>query len=544
MTAEKRLIDQNLEALSDMRQRSQLGGGQGRIDQQHSRGKLTARERLVKLFDEGTFSELDPFVTHRTTDFGLADRQFLGDAVVTGYGKVDGRQVFAFAQDFTVFGGSLSEVVGQKICKVMDLAGKNGCPLVGLNDSGGARIQEGALSLAAYGDIFLRNTLFSGVIPQISVIMGPSAGGAVYSPAITDFTFMVRGTGQMYITGPDVVRAVTGAQVTHEELGGADAHATRSGVAHFVYESDEECLEEVRRLLSFLPSNNLDDPPVFATADPAVRSDEGLRYLVPDEPNRPYDMRDIIYRIVDQAPETKLAEPGTSDGAESTSFPAAPEFMEVQPSYAANVVVGFGRFNGRSVGVVGNQPSYLAGVLDINASAKAARFVRFCDCFNIPLVTLVDVPGFMPGVDQEYGGIIRHGAKLIYAYAEATVPKVTVITRKAYGGAYIVMSSKHLRSDINLSWPSAEIAVMGPDGAVNIIYREEISQAEDPEALRQEMIADYQQKFTNPYVAASRGFIDDVIDPSETRPRIISALEMLENKRDNLPPKKHGNIPL
>ena len=359
------------------------------------------------------------------------------------------------------------------------------------------------------------------MIPQISVIMGPSAGGAVYSPAITDFTFMVRGTGQMYITGPDVVRAVTGAQVTHEELGGADAHATRSGVAHFVYESDEECLEEVRRLLSFLPSNNLDDTPIFATAHPAGRSDEELRYLVPDEPNRPYDMRDIIYRIVDDE-----------------------EFMEVQPSYAANVVVGFGRFNGRSVGVVGNQPSYLAGVLDINASAKAARFVRFCDCFNIPLVTLVDVPGFMPGVDQEYGGIIRHGAKLIYAYAEATVPKVTVITRKAYGGAYIVMSSKHLRSDINLSWPSAEIAVMGPDGAVNIIYREEIAQAEDPEGLRQEMIADYQQKFTNPYVAASRGFIDDVIDPAETRPRIIGALEMLENKRDNLPAKKHGNIPL
>ena len=521
MTAEKRLIDQNLEALEEMRQQSYKGGGQNRIDQQHSRGKLTARERLTKLMDEGTFSELDSFVTHRTTDFGLADRQFLGDAVVTGYGKVDGRQVFAFAQDFTVFGGSLSEVVGQKICKVMDLAGKNGCPLVGLNDSGGARIQEGALSLAAYGDIFLRNTLYSGVIPQISVIMGPSAGGAVYSPAITDFTFMVRGTGQMYITGPDVVRAVTGAEVTHEELGGADAHATRSGVAHFVYESDEECLEEVRRLLSFLPSNNLDDSPAFLTQDPPGRADQELRYLVPDEPNRPYDIRDIIYRIVDDE-----------------------EFMEVQPSYAANVVVGFGRFSGRSVGLVGNQPSYLAGVLDINASSKAARFVRFCDCFNIPLVTLVDVPGFMPGVDQEYGGIIRHGAKLIYAYAEATVPKVTVITRKAYGGAYIVMSSKHLRSDINLSWPSAEIAVMGPDGAVNIIYREEIARAEDPESLRQEMIADYQQKFTNPYVAASRGFIDDVIDPAETRAKIVGALDMLQNKRDTLPAKKHGNIPL
>ncbi len=521
MTAEKRLIDEKLETLQQMRQQAHKGGGQQRIDQQHERGKPTARERLAKLMDEGTFQEIDSFVTHRTTDFGLAERKFLGDAVVTGHGKVDGRQVFAYAQDFTVFGGSVSEVVGQKICKVMDLAGKTGCPVIGLNDSGGARIQEGAASLAAYGDIFLRNTLYSGVVPQISVIMGPSAGGAVYSPAITDFIFMVKGTSHMYITGPDVVKAVTGAEVTHEELGGADSHATRSGVAQFVYETEEECLEEVRRLLSFLPSNNLEDPPVFATDDTSSRSDQGLRYLVPDEANRPYDIRDVVYRIVDEE-----------------------EFMEVHQSYAPNIVVGFGRFNGRSVGIIGNQPAYLAGVLDINASAKAARFVRFCDCFNIPLVTLVDVPGFMPGIDQEYGGIIRHGAKLIYAYAEATVPKISVITRKAYGGAYIVMSSKHLSSDINLAWPSAEIAVMGPDGAVNIIYREQISKAEDQQKTRQELTQDYQEKFTNPYIAASRGYLDDVIDPAETRSSIIKALEMLQNKRDSLPAKKHGNIPL
>jgi propionyl-CoA carboxylase beta chain len=403
----------------------------------------------------------------------------------------------------------------------MDLAGKTGCPVVGINDSGGARIQEGVLSLGAYGEIFLRNTLYSGVVPQISVIMGPAAGGAVYSPAITDFIFMVRGTGQMYITGPDVVKAVTGAEVTHEELGGADSHATRSGVAHFVHESEDECLDEVRRLLGFLPANNLDDPPLVATNDPADRADPELRYLVPDEPNRPYDMRDIIYRVVDDA-----------------------EFMEVQPNFAPNVVIGFGRLRGRAVGIVGNQPSYLAGVLDINASAKAARFVRCCDCFNIPLITLIDVPGFMPGVDQEYGGIIRHGAKLIYAYAEATVPKIAVITRKAYGGAYIVMSSKHLRSDINLAWPGAEIAVMGPDGAVNIIYREQIAQAEDPDQTRQQLIQDYQNKFTNPYIAAAAGFLDDVIDPAQTRSSIIKALEMLQTKRDTLPAKKHGNIPL
>ena len=533
MSTEKRLIDQKLEALNEMRLQAQLGGGQQRIDQQHSRGKLTARERLIHLLDEGSFQEIGSFVTHRTTEFGLAGRTFLGDAVVTGFGTVQGRRIFAYAQDFTVFGGSLSEVVGQKICKVMDLAGKTGCPVVGLNDSGGARIQEGADSLAAYGDIFLRNTRYSGVVPQISVIMGPSAGGAVYSPAITDFIFMVQGTGQMYITGPDVVKAVTGADVTHEELGGADSHATRSGVAHFVYPNEEECLEEVRRLLGFLPSNSAEDPPIYSSGDSPNRLEPGLRYLIPDESNRPYDVRDIIGLIVD-----RQEHPG-ADGLEVQE-----EFMEVQERYAPNVVVGFGRFNGRSVGIVGNQPAYLAGVLDINASAKAARFVRFCDCFNIPLVTLVDVPGFMPGVEQEYGGIIRHGAKLIYAYAEATVPKISVITRKAYGGAYIVMSSKHLSSDINLAWPSAEIAVMGPDGAVNIIYREAISQSEDPQQTRQELTQDYQERFTNPYVAASRGYLDDVIDPAETRVKIIQALDILPDKRDSLPAKKHGNIPL
>ena len=521
MTSEKRAIDQKLTDLSELRSQAHKGGGQNRIDQQHGRGKLTARERLALLMDDGTFQEMDSFVTHRTTDFGLADNKILGDAVVTGYGRVEGRQVFAFAQDFTVFGGSLSEVVSEKICKIMDLAAKTGCPVVGFADSGGARIQEGAGSLAAYGDIFLRNTLFSGVVPQISVIVGPAAGGAVYSPGITDFVFMVQGTGQMYITGPDVIRAVTGEEVTHEQLGGAASHATRSGVAHFVSESEEECLSDVRHLLSFLPSNNMEDSPMIATGDSPLRQDPELRYLIPDDANRPYDMRDVVFRLVDDE-----------------------DFLEVHQSFAPNIVVGFGRLNGRSVGFVGNQPDYLAGVLDIDASNKAARFVRFCDCFNIPLVTLVDVPGFMPGISQEYGGIIRHGAKLIYAYAEATVPKVCVIIRKAYGGAYIVMSSKHLRSDINLVWPSAEIAVMGAEGAVNIIYREELSEVEDPQEKRQLLIADYQDKFTNPYVAASRGFVDDVIDPSETRPQIIKALEMLQNKRDTLPAKKHGNIPL
>ena len=521
MTAEKRAIDQKLESLEELRLLAQKGGGQQRIDQQHNRGKLTARERLALLMDEGSFEEIDSFTTHRATDFGLADRKFLGDAVVTGHGKVEGRQVFAFSQDFTVFGGSLSEVVSQKICKVMDMAAPTGCPVVGLNDSGGARIQEGALSLAAYGDIFLRNTMYSGVVPQISVILGPSAGGAVYSPAITDFVFMVKDISQMYITGPDVIKAVTGEEVTHEQLGGAASHATRSGVAHFVYDSEEECLAEVRHLLSYLPSNNLEDTPLVASQGTSSMPDPDLRYLVPDDASRAYDVRDIIYKLVDDE-----------------------EFLEVHQNFAPNIVVGFCRVEGRAVGLVGNQPAHLAGVLDINASTKAARFVRFCDCFNIPLVTLVDVPGFMPGAEQEYGGIIRHGAKLIFAYAEATVPKIAVITRKAYGGAYIVMSSKHLRSDVNLVWPSAEIAVMGAEGAVNIIYREEIAKSKNPDKKRQELVADYQEKFANPYVAASYGFVDDVIDPADTRLRIAKALEMLQNKRDSLPAKKHGNIPL
>ena len=519
--AVERKADQRLEQLNTMRDQSRAGGGEKRIQQQHDKGKLTGRERVNLLLDQGTFQEIDAFVTHRTTDFGLGDRRVLGDAVVTGYGKVEGRQVFVYAQDFTVFGGSVSEVVGQKVCKVMDLAMKTGSPIVGINDSGGARIQEGVLSLSAYGDIFLRNTLASGVIPQLSVILGPSAGGAVYSPAITDFVFMVQGISQMYITGPDVIKAVTAEDVTQEELGGAQTHSTRSGVTHFVLDSEDECLSQVRNLLGFLPSNNMEDPPAVKTTDDPRRVDEALSDIVPDEPNKAYDIRDVLLRVVDSE-----------------------EFMEVQRDYAANIVVGFARLNGRTVGIVGNQPAYLAGVLDINASVKAARFVRFCDCFNIPIVTFVDVPGFMPGTDQEYGGIIKHGAKLLYAYAEATVPKISVMTRKAYGGAYIVMSSKHLRGDVNLAWPSAEIAVMGPEGAVNIIFRDQLAGAGNPDRTRTKLIQEFREKFANPYVAAARGFLDDVIDPRETRPRIIDALDMLQAKRDSLPPKKHGNIPL
>lgn len=510
-----------LEELTKLRQRSQLGGGQQRIKQQHSKGKLTARERMSLLFDNGKYQELDPFVLHRTTDFGLDKNKVLGDAVVTGYGLVDGRPVYAFAQDFTVMGGSVSEAVGKKICKVMDLAMKSGSPLIAINDSGGARIQEGVLSLAAYGDIFLQNTLASGVIPQISVIVGPSAGGAVYSPGITDFVFMVQGIGQMYITGPDVIKTVLGEEVSHEELGGADSHAHRSGVAHFVFETEEECSNQVRRLLSYLPSNNMEDTPMTDPTDPIDRVDRDLSNLIPAEANKAYDIRDVMTRVVDHD-----------------------DFMEVHQGFAPNIVVGFARMAGRSVGLVGNQPSHLAGVLDIDASVKAARFVRFCDAFNIPLVTFIDVPGFMPGTDQEYGGIIRHGAKLLYAYAEATVPKISVMIRKAYGGAYIVMGSKHLRADINLAWPTAEIAVMGPDGAVNIVMRDRLAESKNQEATRAELVQEYRESFANPYVAASYGFLDDVIDPSETRPRIISALDMLQNKRDSLPPKKHGNIPL
>jgi propionyl-CoA carboxylase beta chain len=507
--------------LREMKYRSGLGGGEDRIKQQHKKGKLTARERVELLLDKGSFVELDRFVTHRSHDFGMADQQILGDGVVTGYGTIDRRLVYVYSQDFTVFGGSLSETQAEKICKIMDLAMKIGAPVVGLNDSGGARIQEGVLSLGGYADIFLKNTLASGVVPQISMIMGPCAGGAVYSPAITDFIFMVKNTSYMFVTGPDVVKTVTHEQVSFEDLGGALTHASTSGVAHFAAEGEEDAIFLVQKLLSYLPSNNMEDAPVVRSEDDPLRTDEALDALVPEEPNKPYDMREVITKVVD-------------DG----------EFLEIMQHWAGNILIGYGRLDGRSVGIVANQPAMLAGVLDINASVKAARFVRFCDAFNIPIVTFVDVPGFLPGTAQEHAGIIRHGAKLLYAYAEATVPKLTVITRKAYGGAYDVMSSKHLRGDINLAWPSAEIAVMGPDGAVNIIFRKEIAEATNPEETRTRLVAEYRDKFANPYVAASRGFLDAVIEPHETRPRLINALEMLQNKRDVNPAKKHGNIPL
>jgi propionyl-CoA carboxylase beta chain len=500
---------------------AELGGGEDRLRKQHEAGKLVARERMELLFDPGSFEEVDKLVTHRCLDFGMADQIVPGDGVVTGHGRVDGRVVYAFAQDFTVFGGSLSETNAAKIVKVMDMAMKAGAPIVGLNDSGGARIQEGVLSLGGYADIFLRNTLASGVVPQISAILGPCAGGAVYSPAITDFIVMAKSSSYMFITGPDVIKTVTHEDVTKEELGGAMTHNEKSGVAHFAVEDDREAIALVRELLGYMPSNNLDDPPRRATDDPLDREDAALDTLVPASPNQPYDMHDLIRSIAD-------------DG----------EFLEVHAHYAKNIVVGFARLGGRPVGVVANQPAQLAGTLDINASVKGARFVRFCDCFNIPLVTFEDVPGFLPGTQQEFGGIIRHGAKLLYAYAEATVPKVTVITRKAYGGAYCVMSSKHIRTDFNYAWPTAEIAVMGAEGAVNILYKREIDRSADPAATRAEKIAEFREKFANPYVAAERGFIDEVIRPRTTRSRLIQALATLETKRDRNPPKKHGNIPL
>ena len=521
MAIEEKRTEDRYEELYRLKELSRQGGGPERIEAQHKRGKMTARERLGVLLDEDSFQELDSLVVHRATDFGLDKQKYYGDAVVTGFGKVDGRLVYVFAQDFTVFGGSLSEAVGEKICKVMDLAMKTGAPLIGINDGGGARIQEGVVSLKGYGDIFTRNVLSSGVIPQVSVIMGPCAGGGVYSPAITDFIFMTQGTSQMYITGPDVVRAVTQEEVTHEELGGAHVHSTRTGVAHFALETEEETLSEVRRLISFLPSNNMEDPPYQEPSDLADRLCDELTKIVPEDPQKPYDVHQVIEAIVD-------------DG----------DFMEVHAGWARSIAVGFGRMNGRVVGVVANNPMHLAGVLDVDSSRKGARFVRFCDAFNIPIVTLVDVPGYLPGTSQEYGGIIVHGAKLLYAYAEATVPKVTVILRKDYGGAYLVMGSKHLRADINYAWPGAEIAVMGPDGAANIIFRREIESAADPEGKRRELIAEYRRNFANPYVAAARGFIDDVIEPKETRLKVIRALEMLENKTDTNPRKKHGNIPL
>ncbi|HEX9122953.1 MAG TPA: acyl-CoA carboxylase subunit beta [Actinomycetota bacterium] len=491
------------------------------VRKQHERGKLTARERIDLLFDKDSFQETDPLVAHRSHDFGMDRNRPPGDGVVTGYGTVDGRRAFAASQDFTVFGGSLGEVHAQKICKVLDLAMSTGSPFIQINDSGGARIQEGAASLAGYGYIFERNVRASGVIPQISVITGPCAGGAVYSPALTDFTFMVRETAHMFITGPDVIKTVTGEDVTFEELGGAMTHASRSGVASFVATDEEECLAMVRHLLSYLPSNNLEDPPSYAPVDDPERHDEGLTHLIPDSAREPYDMHEVIRRVMD-------------DG----------DFFEVFPFWAMNIVVGFARLDGRTVGIVANQPKVLAGTLDIDSSEKASRFVRVCDAFNVPLVTFVDVPGFLPGTAQEFGGIIRRGAKLLYAFAEATVPRLTVITRKAYGGAYLVMNSKHLRADVSFAWPTAEIAVMGPDAAVNVVFKKEIEKAEDPVRRRGELIAEYERKFANPYVAAEWGYVDDVIEPAETRPRLIRALNMLATKREAVPARKHGNIPL
>ncbi len=510
-----------LEILTERSKTAELGGGPERIEKQKNAGKLTARERIDFFLDEGSFEEFDKFVVHRSQDFGLDKQRFPGDGVVTGHGLVDGRPVFVFAQDFTVFGGSLSETHAQKICKVMDLAMKVGAPVVGLNDSGGARIQEGVVSLGGYADIFLRNTLASGVVPQISCIMGPCAGGAVYSPAITDFNVMVKDTSYMFITGPDVIKTVTHEEVTKDELGGAMTHNSKSGVAHFAADSDEHALRLTRELLSFIPSNNMDTPPFVESNDSPLRTSEELNTLIPESSNQPYDIRDIIHKVVDDA-----------------------YFFEVQEHYAPNIVIGFTRLGGNSVGIVANQPAFLAGVLDIDASVKAARFVRFCDCFNIPLITFEDVPGFLPGVNQEHLGIIRNGAKLLYAFAEATVPKITVITRKAYGGAYCVMASKHIRTDINFAYPSAEIAVMGAEGAVGVLFKKEITEAADQDAARAAKTAEFQTKFANPYIAAERGFIDEVIEPAQTRPKLIRALSLLKNKRDTNPPKKHGNIPL
>ncbi len=514
-------MDDKLRQLEELKREAELGGGEARLDAQHGKGKLSARERLDLLLDDGSFVEMDRFVTHRAKEFGLEDKKILGDGVVTGYGTIHGRTVYVFSQDFTVFGGSLSEAHAEKIVKLQDMALKNGMPLIGLNDSGGARIQEGVVSLGGYADIFLRNTLASGVVPQISVVLGPCAGGAVYSPAITDFIFMVRGTSYMFVTGPEVVKTVTHEDVDMESLGGADVHATKSGVAHFAHDSEPEALGAVRELMRFIPRNNHEAPPYLETSDPPDRRDEKLLEIVPDNPNTPYDMHDVIECIVDEG-----------------------VFLEVHAGFAQNILTGFARLGGHPVGIVANQPAVLAGVLDIDSSDKGGRFVRFCDAFNVPLLVLEDVPGFLPGVGQEYGGIIRHGAKLLYAFSEATVPKITVITRKAYGGAYDVMNSKHIRGDVNLGWPTAEIAVMGPKGAVEILFRKEIAEAEDPEEATERRMAEYRETFAHPYIAAARGYLDDIIDPRDTRPRLISAMEMLRNKRDENPPKKHGNIPL
>lgn len=512
---------EKIEDLRNRKAKGRVGGGQERIDAQHKRGRLTARERMDLLLDKGSFREIDAFAIHRTNDFGLDQQKFLGDSVVTGWGTIEGRLVYVFSQDFTVFGGSLGEVHAEKVCKLLDMALKNGAPVIGLNDSGGARIQEGVVSLGGYADIFLRNTLASGVIPQISAIMGPCAGGAVYSPALTDFIFMVRNSSYMFVTGPEVVKAVTHEEVSFEDLGGASVHSETSGVCHVATDSEADTLYLIRKLLTYLPQNNMEDPPFVPPTDDPLRMSEDLDSLIPNDPSEPYNIKDAIRLIVD-------------DG----------NFFEIHENYAQNIVVGFARLGGHSIGIIANQPAVLAGVLDIDSSDKAARFVRFCDSFNIPILTFVDVPGFLPGTGQEHGGIIRHGAKLLFAYCEATVPKLTVVTRKAYGGAYDVMSSKHIRGDVNLAWPTAEIAVMGPEGAVNIIFRKELAQSEDVEKRRAELVADYREKFANPYIAASRGFIDDVIEPRETRPRLVNALEMIANKRDVNPAKKHGNIPL
>ncbi|MGH9341609.1 MAG: acyl-CoA carboxylase subunit beta [Acidobacteriota bacterium] len=513
--------DDKFEELRERSRQALAGGGPERLERQHQAGKLSARERIDLLLDEDTFEELGRFVVHRCSDFGMDLKKIPGDGVVTGHGRVQGRLVYVFAQDFTVFGGSLSETYAEKICKVMDLAMKMGAPVIGLNDSGGARIQEGVVSLAGYADIFLRNTLASGVIPQISAVMGPCAGGAVYSPAITDFIFMVHSSSYMFITGPDVIKTVTHEEVTKSELGGATTHTSISGVAHFAASDDRECLAQIRKLLSYLPSNNVEDPPLAKTSDKPDRKDATLNTLVPEDPHKPYDIKEIIRSVVDEH-----------------------DFFEVQAQFAQNMVVGFARLDGRPVGIVANQPAFLAGTLDINSSVKGARFVRFCDAFNIPLIVFEDVPGFLPGVQQEHGGIIRHGAKLLYAFAQATVPKITVITRKAYGGAYCVMASKHIRADMNYAYPMAEIAVIGPQGAVEILYRRQIESSADPEQLKQEKIEEFRRKFANPYIAAERGYIDEIIEPQATRPKLIRALEMTSNKRDSNPPKKHGNIPL
>ena len=521
MDDHKKIIDEKIKKMYELIEQAKLGGGEKRIESQHAKGKLTARERIDLLLDKGTFREIDALVHHHSNQFGLDKTVFYGDGVVTGYGYISGQKVFVFSQDFTVLGGSLAAEHGRKICKIMDMAMKNGCPVIGLNDSGGARVQEGVISLGAYADIFLLNTLASGVVPQISVVMGPCAGGAVYSPAITDFIIMVKKSSYMFVTGPKVVKTVTHEDYTSEQLGGADVHASKSGVAHFTCDNDMQAMELVNKLMSYIPSNNAEDPPYIPNDDPVNRVDEDLNYLVPSNPNQPYDIRDVIKTVADKG-----------------------DFLEVHEDYAQNIVVGFIRLGGRSIGVIANQPAVMAGVLDINSSKKGARFIRFCDAFNIPILTYEDVPGFMPGADQEWGGIIANGAKLLYAYCEATVPKITVITRKAYGGAYDVMNSKHVRGDLNFAWPTAELAVMGAKGAVEIIFKKDIAAAEDPEKRQDELIDEFNEKFANPYIAASYGYIDEVIEPKFTRQRLIESFALLENKVDKNPPKKHGNIPL